>query len=143
MNGLELLRGIIAGEVPPAPISAVMGFDLHEVEEGRAVFRAVPTPALNNPMGTVHGGLVMTLIDSACGCAVHSTLPEGAFYGTLETKVNMVRAVTRDTGPLLCTGELVHRGGKVATAEARVVGEADGKLYAHGTSTCLIQALAS
>jgi uncharacterized protein (TIGR00369 family) len=90
-------------------------------------------------MGTVHGGLVMTLVDSACGAAVHSTLPEGTFYGTVETKVNMVRPITGDTGPLLCTGMVVHRGSKVATAEARVVGESDGKLYAHGTSTCLIQ----
>ena len=139
MNGLELLRGILAGKVPPAPICAVMGFDLHEAGEGRTVFRAVPTAALNNPMGTVHGGLVLTLVDSACGAAVHSTLPEGSSYGTLETKVNMVRAITADTGPLLCTGEVVHRGSIVATAEARVLGEADGKLYAHGTSTCLIR----
>ena len=139
MTGLELLQGIVAGTVPPAPICAVMGFDLHEVEEGRTVFRALPTAALNNPMGTVHGGLVMTLVDSAAGAAVHSTLPDGSFYGTLETKVNMVRPVTGDTGPLLAIGEVVHRGSKVATSEARVVGEADGKLYAHGTSTCLIQ----
>ena len=139
MTGLEQMRAILDGSAPPAPISATMGFDLHEVEEGRAVFRAVPTAALNNPMGTVHGGLALTLIDSACGCAVHTTLGDGEFYGTLETKANMVRPVTAETGPLLCAGEVVHRGGKVATAQARVVGEADGKLYAHGTSTCLVQ----
>jgi uncharacterized protein (TIGR00369 family) len=80
----------------------------------------------------------MTLIDSATGCAVHTTLPEGGGYGTLETKVNLVRAIQTDTGALRAEGRVVHRGSRIATAEARVVGEGDGKLYAHGTSTCMI-----
>ena len=92
---------------------------------------------LCNPAGTVHGGFMMTLIDSAAGCAVHSTLPPGVGYATLETKVNMVRPVLVDTGRLRCEGTLIHRGSRIATAEARILGE-DGKLYAHGTSTCSI-----
>ena len=138
MTGLEQMQAIADGETPAPAMATLMGFRLQEVSEGRAVFRAVPGEQHLNPLGGVHGGFAMTLVDSAAGCAVHTTLPDGEVYGSLETKVNFVRAITADTGPLLAIGEVVHRGSRVATAEARVVGEADGKLYAHGTSTCLV-----
>jgi uncharacterized protein (TIGR00369 family) len=137
LSGLELLQAIVAGRLPRAPISVLMGFDIEEVEEGRALFGGVTGEHLCNPAGTVHGGFAMTLIDSAAGCAVHSTLPLGTAYATLETKVNLVRPILKDTGRLTCEGKLIHRGSRIATAEARVVGE-DGRLYAHGTSTCSI-----
>jgi uncharacterized protein (TIGR00369 family) len=138
VTGLEFLRAIGAGELPGAPIADLLGFAPVEVEEGRVVFAAVPEPRHYNPIGTVHGGLAATLLDSAMGCAVHSTLPAGVGYTTLELKVNFTRPITADTGRILCEGTVVHRGGQTATAEGRVLSEADGKLLAHGTTTCLI-----
>ena len=138
MTGLELLRAIAAGDAPGAPIAALMGFETVEAEEGRVVFAAVPTADLYNPIGSVHGGFAATLLDSAMGCAVHSTLPEGVGYTTLELKVNYTRAITKDTGRVVCEGRIVHRGGRVATADGRIVAEDSGKLLAHGTTTCLI-----
>jgi uncharacterized protein (TIGR00369 family) len=141
MTGLELLRAIAAGDLAGAPIAELMGFEPIEVEEGRAVFAAVPGPEHYNPIGTVHGGLAATLLDSAMGCAVHTTLGEGAGYTTLELKVNFTRPITSETGRILCEGTVVHRGGRVATAEGRVIAERSGKLLAHGTTTCLILSL--
>jgi uncharacterized protein (TIGR00369 family) len=138
VTGLEVLRAIAAGELPGAPIAELLGFEPIEAEEGRVVFAAVPEAKHYNPIGTVHGGLAATLLDSAMGCAVHSTLPAGVGYTTLELKVNFTRPITAETGRILCEGNLVHRGGRVATAEGRVVAEATGKLLAHGTTTCLI-----
>jgi uncharacterized protein (TIGR00369 family) len=138
MTGLEMLRAIAAGELPGAPIADLLGFAPVEAEEGRVVFAAVPGPEHYNPIGTVHGGLAATLLDSAMGCAVHSTLPAGVGYTTLELKVNFTRPITSETGRILCEGTVVHRGGRVATAEGRVYAEADGRLVAHGTTTCLI-----
>jgi uncharacterized protein (TIGR00369 family) len=138
VTGLEFLRAIAAGELPGAPIAELLGFAPVEAEEGRVVFAAVPDARHYNPIGTVHGGLAATLLDSAMGCAVHSTLPAGAGYTTLELKVNFTRPITTETGRILCEGTVVHRGGRVATAEGRVFAEADGKLLAHGTTTCLI-----
>jgi uncharacterized protein (TIGR00369 family) len=138
MTGLETLRAIAAGEAPGAPIAELLGFAPVEAEEGRVVFAAEPGPEHYNPIGTVHGGLAATLLDSAMGCAVHSTLPAGVGYTTLELKVNFTRPITSETGRILCEGTVVHRGGRVATAEGRVYAEADGKLLAHGTTTCLI-----
>jgi uncharacterized protein (TIGR00369 family) len=138
VTGLEFLRAIGAGELPPAPIAELLGFAPVEVEEGRVVFAAVPEERHYNPIGTVHGGLAATLLDSAMGCAVHSTLPAGVGYTTLELKVNFVRPITTETGRILCEGTVVHRGGRVATAEGRVFAEVDGALLAHGTTTCLI-----
>src|ERR687890_828543 len=102
------------------------------------VLGATPGPQHFNPIGTVHGGLAATLLDSAMGCAVHSTLPACAGYTTLELKVNFTRPIRSDTGRVLCEGTVVHRGGRVATAEGRVFAESSGKLLAHGTTTCLI-----
>lgn len=137
MGGLEFLRAILRGEQPPPPMAELMGFEPLEVEEGRALFACTPAEYHYNPIGTVHGGLACTLLDSATGCAVHSTLPPGAGYTTLELKVNMLRPITAGTGRLLCEGRTIYVGGRVATAEGRLTDEA-GKLRAHATTTCMI-----
>ncbi len=137
LSGLEYLRKIVAGELPRPPISALMNFGLVELSEGHAVFAVEPAEYHYNPIGVVHGGLAATLLDSAMGCAVHSSLPAGVGYTTLEIKVNYVRAMTAETGIVRCVGKLIHLGGRTATAEGRITDE-DGKLYAHGTTTCLI-----
>jgi uncharacterized protein (TIGR00369 family) len=138
LSGLELLQLIATGELPPAPIAETLGFGGIEVEEGRVTFEVEPAVFHYNPIGVVHGGLALTLLDSAMGCAVHSTLPAGGAYTTLELKANFVRPITCSTGLVRCTGEVVHPGRTVATAEGRVV-DAAGKLYAHGTSTLLVR----
>jgi uncharacterized protein (TIGR00369 family) len=138
MSGLEFLRAVGEGRMPQPPMARLMGFEGFEAEEGRVVFTAVPAEYHYNPIGVVHAGLAMTLLDSAMGCAVQSTLPAGVGYTTLETKVNFARPITKETGRVLCEGKIVHGGRTVATAEGRVVAEDTGKLLAHGTSTCLI-----
>jgi len=137
MPGLDFLVAIRDEELPPAPIQRLLDFTLTEVEEGRVVFTAEPGEQHYNPIGVVHGGLAATLLDSAMGASVHSTLPEGQGYTTLETKFNLVRAITADTGPIQAEGRVVNRGRQVATAEGYLRNGA-GKLLAHGTSTCLI-----
>jgi uncharacterized protein (TIGR00369 family) len=137
LSGLEMLRRMIAGELPAAPIAEPMSFLLVEVEEGRAVFEGTPQPNLLNPLGAVHGGWALTLIDSACGCAVHSALPAGTGYTTVETKVNFTRPIAPDGAPVRCEGRVLSRGRQIATAEA-FLRSADGKLLAHGTSTLII-----
>ena len=124
--------------MPPAPIQSLLGFSLVEVEHGRVAFTYRPSPDHRNPMGTVHGGLPMTLLDSAAGAAVHSTLEPGRAYTTLETNVHLVRTIRPDDGEMRAEGEVVHRGGTVATSQARLV-DAEGRVVAHGTSTCLIR----
>jgi uncharacterized protein (TIGR00369 family) len=138
LPGIEYLKAIADGSVPPPPIAVLLGFELVEVEEGRAVFAVTPGEFHYNPIGVVHGGLAATLLDSAMGCAVQSTLPVGSGYTTLELKVNFVRAITRDTGPIRCEGRVLHEGRTVATAEGRVIAERTGKLLAHGSATCLV-----
>jgi uncharacterized protein (TIGR00369 family) len=138
MSGLEYIRALFEGRLPPPPMAATMGFDGVEAEEGRAVFRSQAAEFLYNPIGVVHGGFAMTLLDSALGCAVHTTLARGERYTTLETKVNFVRAVTAETGPVRCEGTIINRGRRIATAEGRLVAERTGKMLAHGTTTCLI-----
>jgi uncharacterized protein (TIGR00369 family) len=138
MSGLEYLQAISEGRVPRPPIAELMGFEGIEAEEGRAVFAVVPEEYHYNPIGVVHGGLAMILLDSAMGCAVQTLLPAGGAYTTLEVKVNFARTITRDTGRVLCEAKVVHPGRTVATAEGRVYAEETGKLLAHGTSTCLI-----
>jgi uncharacterized protein (TIGR00369 family) len=137
MSGLEYLRAIARGELPGAPMAHLMGFWLSEIEEGRVVFEVEPAEYHYNPIGTVHGGLACTLFDSAMGCAVHTTLPAGTGYTTIELKVNLLRAITAETGRLLCEGKTVHVGGRIATAEARLTDGA-GRLYGHATTTCMI-----
>jgi uncharacterized protein (TIGR00369 family) len=137
MTGLEMMQAITSGAVPAPPIAELVGFDLVEVGEGRTSFELDPARRHYNPLGTVHGGIAATLLDSAMGCAVHTTLAEGEAYTTLELKVNYVRAITEATGRIVAAGSVIHRGGRVATAEAKLTDE-DGRLLAHATSTCLI-----
>jgi uncharacterized protein (TIGR00369 family) len=137
LSGIEFLRKIVSGELPPPPFASLLNFDLVEVNEGTATFAVTPGEHHYNPIGVVHGGLAATLLDSAMGCAVHSTLPAGAGYTTLEVKVNFVRAMTVETGRVRCEAKVIHVGGRTATAEGRIVDES-GKLYAHGTTTCLV-----
>jgi uncharacterized protein (TIGR00369 family) len=137
MPGIEFLRAIRDRRLPAPPIAELLGFRLVEVDSGHAVFEIQPGEQHYNPIGVVHGGIAMTLLDSAMGCAIHSHMPAGAAYTTLEAKTHLVRAVTADTGVLRAIGKAVHLGSRVATAEGRLV-DARGKLYAHATATCLI-----
>ena len=137
-TGLELIEDVFSGKLPPAPITATMGFTGVEVKEGWAAFEGDPDESLYNPIGVVHGGWAMTLLDSAMGCAVHTTLAVGERYTTLEVKANFVRPITVDTGRVRCEAAVVHRGGTVATAEGKVFIKSSGKLLAHGSTTCLI-----
>ena len=136
-SGLEFLQDLLARRIPAAPISETAGFWLAEVEAGRAVFVGVPSARFLNPLGTVHGGWMATLLDSAMGCAVHSLLKAGQSYTTAELKVNFVRPVTPRSGRLRCDGKVVHGGNRLATAEGRLT-DATGKLLAHGSTTCMI-----
>ncbi len=136
-DGIDFLRGMMAGRHPGAPFAAEMDLDLAEVEEGRVVFVGTPSPRFFNPLGTIHGGWTATILDSAMACAAHSTLKAGEGYTTLEMKLNYVRPAMPESGPVRCEGKLIHRGGTVATTEGRLV-DARGRLLAHGTETCLI-----
>ncbi|MFJ9817465.1 PaaI family thioesterase [Streptomyces sp. NPDC101151] len=140
-SGLEVLQMCVEGRFPQAPICGTLGFRLVGAEHGRAVFEGEPAEHLLNPMGTVHGGFLATLLDSALGSAVMSTLPVGRAYTTIQLGVHMVRPVFADTPTLRCEGTVIHAGRTTATAEARVTGTGDGKLYAHATTTCAVFAL--
>lgn len=137
MSGRELLQGMIDGRLPAPPITQGLTFWLTGVGEGTAVFEGEPGPHLLNPMGIVHGGWTMTLIDSAAGCAAHTLLPAGVGYTTVETKVNFSRPVRADTGRVRAEGRVVSKGRQIVSAEA-YVRAGDGKLLAHGTSTLLV-----
>lgn len=137
-SGLDLIQDLFSGKLPPPPITATLGFRGVEVGEGTAVFEGEPGEHLYNPIGSVHGGFAMALLDSAMGCAIHTTLQPGERYTTLEVKTNFVRPITVDTGLVRCEGAVVHRGGTVATAEGKLYSVATGKLLAHGSTTCLI-----
>jgi len=139
MPGIEFLRAIRDGRLPGPPIAQLLGFSLVEVEPGHAVFECTPGERHYNPIGVVHGGLAMTLLDSAMGCCVQSKMAAGAGYTTLEAKTNLVRPITMTTGKLRAIGKLVHAGNRVATAEGRLE-DAAGKLYAHASTTCIILA---
>lgn len=138
MSGLEFMRAIFGGKLPRPPITETMGFTGATVEAGKVTFIGEAGEHLYNPIGIVHGGFAMTILDSAMGCAVHSTLAVGEAYTTLEVKVNFVRPITLEVGPVRCEGTVIHRGGKIATAEGRLIAERTGKLLAHGTTTCLV-----
>jgi len=137
MPGIEYLRAIVDGRVPAPPIASLMGFEMDEISEGHVVFTVVPGEHHYNPMGVAHGGLAATLLDSAMGCAIHSMLPKGRFFTTLEIKVNYVKALRHETGRVRAIANIIHFGGKTATAEGRVV-DAAGQLYAHATTTCML-----
>ncbi|MBM3523316.1 MAG: PaaI family thioesterase [Alphaproteobacteria bacterium] len=136
-TGIEFLQDLIARRVPAAPISETAGFWLVEAEPGRAVFEGEATARFLNPLGTVHGGWISTLLDSAMGCAVHTLIKAGQSYTTAELKVNFVRPLLPGGGVLRCTGTVIHGGSRLATAEGRLV-DAGGKLLAHGSTTCMI-----
>lgn len=136
-SGLELMQRLIDGHYPGPPIAAILGYALVEISEGCAVFRCVPTSNHLNPSGAVHGGWAATVLDSALGCAVHSTLEKGQAYSTAEFKVNLVRPITPQTGEVVCKGTVVHRGRTLAVSEATLK-DGQGKLLAIGTETCAI-----
>lgn len=137
LSGLEFLQAMIRGEIPRPPIAYTLNFVLTEVEAGRAVFTVEPAEYHYNPIGMVHGGLAATVMDSALGCAIQSTLPAGVYYTTLEIHVNYIRALRANMGVLRCEAEIIHSGRTTATAHARLL-DAEGKLYAHATTTCII-----
>jgi uncharacterized protein (TIGR00369 family) len=137
LPGLEALRLLIAGKLAPPTISATLGFALVEVEHGFAAFEGEPSDRVLNPMGVVHGGWALTLIDSCCGCAGHTTLPPGVGYGSVETKVNFVRPIVPGLGKLRAEGRVLALGRTLITSEGKLT-DKNGKLYAHGTSTCMI-----
>jgi uncharacterized protein (TIGR00369 family) len=137
MPGIDILRGVMNGTLPQAGISKSLNFWIAEVEEGRVVFAGEPGEESLNPMGAVHGGWALTMIDSACGCAAMSILPQGVGYTTLETKGNMTRAIRPNSGVYRCEAKLLARGRQIITSDATVTGQ-EGKLYAHGTSTLLV-----
>lgn len=135
---LELFADMIGGTLPMPPIARLMNFRLTAAEEGVAEFRGMPLFEHYNPLGVVHGGWASTILDSALGCAVHTRLPAGMAYTTAEFKVNLVRPITKDTGEVVCRGEVVHFGRTLAISEARLTSVADGKLLAMGVETCAI-----
>lgn len=137
MSGLQYLKAMQSGELAAPPIASLIGMWITEVNEGRVVFAAEPAEYHYNPIGTVHGGIAATLLDSALGCAIHSLLPSDTGYTTLELKVNFLRPLTSKTGTIYCAGEVIHLGGRTATAQARLT-DASGTLYAHGTTTCML-----
>ena len=136
-SGLEIFKAMIAGELPAPPISQTLDFILVEAEHGRVVFQGRPGFAHYNPMGIVHGGWFATLLDSALGCAVASTLPAGKAYTTAELKVNIVRPLSDKVPFVRAESRIIHGGGRMATSDARLTGP-DGRLYAHGSTTCFI-----
>jgi len=137
MSGLEYMRKLVAGELEASPMARLLNIRIVDVEEGRVVVTAEPTPEFENGLRIAHGGFAATLLDTALGCAVNSVMPAGKVFTTLEMKINFTRAVTRQTGTLTCTANIVHAGSRTATAEGRIV-DAAGNVYAHGTATCIL-----
>ena len=137
LDRLAYFRALAAGKIPRPGMTALLDLRMLEVEKGRVVFGAVPTEAHYNGMGVVHGGLAATLLDSALGCAINTMAPPGKAFTTLELKVNFTRPLTQAVGPVTCEARVIHVGSRVATGEARVV-DRGGKLYAHGTTTCIL-----
>ncbi|MDX2162153.1 MAG: PaaI family thioesterase [bacterium] len=137
MEGLEYLHAMLRGDIPRPPISVLLNFTLTHAEPGRTVFEAHPAEQHYNPIGVVHGGYAATILDSALGCAVMTRVPKGFAYTTVDLNVHLVRAITKETGVITATADVIHAGRRVATAEARLT-DAAGKLYAHATTTCMI-----
>jgi uncharacterized protein (TIGR00369 family) len=137
LSGLERMRQVIAGTLPPPPMARLMNIRLIEAVQGRAVFEGEPAEYHYNPIGMVHGGFAATLLDSAMGCAVHTMLPAGVGYTTLEFKINLVRALQTSIGRVRGVGTVIHSGRTTAIAEGRLE-SANGTLFAHATTTCLV-----
>jgi uncharacterized protein (TIGR00369 family) len=138
MPGLEYLEAIAAGTLPPPPVAQLLGFSIVEVEHGRALFAMQPEEWMYNPLGSVHGGVVATLLDTCMGCAVHSTLEAGVGFTTSDLQVRYIRAMSDGTGRVLAEGRIVHRGRRTATAEGRLLTEDGETLLAHATTGCMI-----
>ena len=138
MAGIDYMRALIVGELPPPPIAIVMNMAPIELEEGRVVFAGEPGEEHYNPIGVVHGGYAATILDSALGCAVHTTLPAGVGYTSLGLEVKYLRPISRDTGRVLCEARVLYRGRKQATADANLTAADSGKLLAHGIATCML-----
>jgi uncharacterized protein (TIGR00369 family) len=138
MSGLEAIRAIMDGELPPPPIASLLDFRITHAERGRVIFALQPAEWMYNPIGSVHGGIASTLLDSALGCAVHTVLDAGVQYATSDLHVRFVRAMRADTGRVLADCHVVHAGRRLATAEGQLVAEDGGTLFAHATTSCLI-----
>ena len=137
MDGMTMFTEMIAGRLPAPPITRVLGMRIIEAEFGRVVFTYTPVLEHYNPLGTVHGGIAATLLDSAMGCCIHTTLEAGRGYTTVEIKINYVRAMTEKTGPVRAEGRTINVGSRISTSEGKLV-DASGRLLAHGTTTCLM-----
>ena len=137
LSGMDFFTAMAEGRVQPPPIMHALGFSGFSFEQGRVVFRLTPQEFHYNPLGSVHGGVFATLLDSACGCAVHTKLPAGVFYTSLDLSVKFLRPVSIDTGEITAEGTVVHFGRRMALAEARIL-DAAGKVYATASSSCLI-----
>jgi uncharacterized protein (TIGR00369 family) len=137
MTGLEYFRAMVDGRVPSPPMVSLLGLRIVEADEGRVAFAGTVTEKFYNGWGVAHGGFAATLLDSALTCAINTTSSRERSFTTLELKINFVRPLTRDTGEVRCEGRVIHAGKRTATAEGRIVGT-DGKLYAHGTTTCIV-----
>ncbi len=137
LSGIDYFQKVVAGEIPPPPMLQLLGMRLIEAEKGRVVFTATVDERFYNGTGVAHGGFAATLLDSALGCAINTTTPPGKRFTTLELKVNLTRPLTAAVGEVRCEGVAVHVGGRTATAEARIV-DRHGKLYAHGSTTCIV-----
>ena len=137
LSGLEYMRAVASGDIESSPMLRLLGMRMTEVESGRVVLVAEVRPEHENGLGIAHGGFAATLLDTALSCAVNTVMPAGKVFTTLEMKINYIRAVRRSDGVLTCVGNVVHAGGRTATAEGRIV-DANGRLYAHGTVTCIL-----
>ena len=137
LDGLQQLKLAFADGAQRAPIGDTLDFGMVSMEKGKVVFKGNPAENHMNPIGTIHGGYAATLLDSALGCSIHSMLDPGERYTTVDLNVKYIRAMRPGMGPVFCTGEVVHKGRKIATADAKIV-DAEGKLYAHGSTTCVI-----
>ena len=137
LSGLEFFQKMIAGEVPPPPLVALLGLKLVEAEAGRVTFTGVAREEVYNGMGVAHGGFAASMLDSALGCAINTAMPAGRVFTTIDLQIHYTRALRREAGELRCTATVVHVGSRTATSEGRIV-DANGKVYAHGTTTCIL-----
>jgi len=137
LSGLDFFRKMIAGELPPPPLVVLLGLKLVEAEPGRVTFTGVAREEFYNGMGVAHGGFAATLLDSALGCSINTVMPAGRVFTTIDLQIHYTRPLRREAGELRCTATVVHAGSRTATSEGRIV-DANGKVYAHGTTTCIL-----
>ena len=137
LPGLDFFKKMIAGELPPPPLVALLGLKLVEAEAGRVTFTGLAREEFYNGMGVAHGGFAATLLDSALGCAINTMMPAGRVFTTIDLQIHYTRPLRREAGELRCTATVVHVGSRTATSEGRIV-DGNGKVYAHGTTTCIL-----